>query len=194
MSLYPSIHPFICPYIHPSIHSYVPTSIHPSIHMSLHPSIHPFICPYIHPSIHSYVPTSIHPSFYISIHPTVHQNIHPLVHLIILISSFTRSSDEISPGEKERFVVKKRWGRKSPKSSSRGLIKDGSAHPLLSKIQRISSPMSSGGESSSSTPTPGSSPKKIPKQASKSGLLNKLNKHMSCYIHYSVYIKKNNTI
>ena len=37
--------------------------------------------------------------------------------------------------------------------------------------------MSSGGESGSSTPTPGSSPKKIPKQISKSGLLNELNKH-----------------
>ena len=44
-----------------------------------------------------------------------------------------------------------------------GLKKDAGVgtHPLLSKFQRLNSPISSGGESGSSTPTPGPSPKKV---------------------------------
>lgn len=84
-------------------------------------------------------------------------------------SDSTGRSGEDSPvGEKERFVVnKKRWGIKSPVKSLKG-IKD-SSHPLISKIQRIGSPMSSG-ESGSSTPVLGHSPTKMLKSRSKTDL------------------------
>ena len=79
-------------------------------------------------------------------------------------------SDESSPSssEKDRFIVnKKRWGKKSPVKSLKGQRKD-NTHPLFSKIHRIGSPMSSG-ESGSSTPVLGTSPKKLQKSRSRNG-------------------------
>ena len=79
-----------------------------------------------------------------------------------------RSDDSPISSDQDRFIVnKKKWGKKSPVKSLKGQRKE-PTHPLLSKIQRIGSPISSG-ESGSNTPVLGTSPLKHQKTRSKTG-------------------------
>ena len=72
ISIYPSIHPFINPFIHLPIYSSIYPSIHPSIYLFIHLSIHSSIYPSIHPSTYLFIRLPIHSSIYPSIHPSIH--------------------------------------------------------------------------------------------------------------------------
>ena len=83
--------------------------------------------------------------------------------MIFSLSLYFREEELARENSKEsRFVVnRKRWGRRSPKL--KGPKKETGGHPLLSKIQRITSPSASG----ENTPHLGLSPSKKPPNVSK---------------------------
>ena len=80
-----------------------------------------------------------------------------------MIFSYCFREETVSDSVKEsRFVVsRKRWGRRSPKLKG-NKKNDTGGHPLLSKIQRITSPSASG----ENTPLIGLSPSKKPSNVS----------------------------